>query len=349
VSERQLAWVIDLNKCLGCQACTLACKTHWTTDVGTEHQWWLIVNTLPGQGHPRGWQEMGGGYRDGEPLPGRLPKREEWGQAWDFNYQEVLEGGKGQQVHLLPFNPDGSHPSWGPNWEEDLGAGEYPNAYFFYLPHLCHHCSRPSCLDACPRDAIYKRPQDGLVLIDEERCNGCRLCVEACPYKRIYFNPIAEICQKCIGCYPRIEQGVAPACVRQCPGRAVWVGFLDDEEGAVYKLVRKWQVALPLLPHLGTQPNVYYVPPLSPPPIGEDGEAQWGQGRIPMEYLRRLFGPQVDQALATLQAEREKARSGQTSELMRILIAYRFQELLGPFTVNPSQLQRPVGQNPTLT
>jgi len=337
---RQVAFVIDLNKCLGCQTCSIACKTHWTAEEGMEHQWWIIVNTMPGQGTPRGWQEMGGGFKDDRLAPGRIPKREEWGQAWRFNYQEVLEGGMGTQVHLRPMNPDGSEPTWGPNWEEDVGAGQWPNAYFFYLPHLCHHCSRPSCLYACPRDAIYKREEDGLVLIDEERCNGCRLCLEACPYKRIYFNPRLEVAQKCIGCFPRLEQGVAPACVRQCPGRAVWVGFLDDQEGAVHKLVHKWRGAPPLHPEFGTQPNVYYVPPLAPHPIDPQGNFDRSRPRIPTEYLRYLFGPQVDEALATLQRERERARQGHPSELMDILIAYRFQELLGPFTVNPAQIPR---------
>lgn len=78
---------------------------------------------------------------------------------------------------------------WGPNWEEDQGAGEFPNGYFFYLPRLCNHCSNPACLAACPRQAIYKREEDGIVLIDQERCRGYRYCVAACPYKKIYFNP----------------------------------------------------------------------------------------------------------------------------------------------------------------
>ncbi len=338
MTARQLAFVIDLNKCLGCQTCSIACKTHWTDQAGTEHQWWIIVNTMPGEGTPRGWQHMGGGYRDGALVPGRIPRREEWGQAWDFNYGDVFARGMGTAVWLRPFNPDGSSPSWGPNWDEDVGGGEWPNAYFFYLPHLCHHCTRPACLDACPRDAIYKREEDGLVLIDEDRCNGCRLCVEACPYKRIYFNPVTETCQKCIGCFPRIEKGVAPACVRQCPGRCIWVGFLEDEEGPVFKLVRKWKVALPLRPDLGTEPNVYYVPPLAPAPVDSDGEVQWEGSRIPVEYLRHLFGPDVERALAVIAEERQKARLGQRSELMDILIAYRFEELLGPFTKRPSQV-----------
>jgi len=164
----------------------------------------------------------------------------------------------------------------------------------------------------------------------------------ACPYKEIFRNPITLHAEKCHACLPRLEQGVAPACVRQCPGRCIWVGFLDDEEGAVYQLVRKWRVALPLRPDFGTEPNVYYVPPLAPPPFKEDGTPDWEGSRIPREYLRQLFGPEVDRALSTLRAEMEKRRRRprEESELMDILIAYRFQELLGPFTNDPAEVRR---------
>jgi len=296
--------------------------------------WWMTVNTMPGEGTPKGWERMGGGYKNGQLQLGHLPTEEEFGGGWDYNWDEILRGGKGREA---VFTKVKGSPIWGPNWDEDEGGGEWPNAYFFYLPRLCNHCSRPSCLEACPHGAIFKREEDGLVLRDESLCHGEQLCARACPYKKIYFNQVRGISQHCIGCFPRIEQGVAPACVRQCPGRAVWVGFLDDEEGAVYKLVRKWQVALPLHPEFGTHPNVYYVPPLAPPPFDEDGAPRWDGHRIPLDYLRQLFGPQVEEALATLKAELEKRRQRpkEPSELMDILISFRFQELLGPFAKDP--------------
>jgi Fe-S-cluster-containing dehydrogenase component len=102
---------------------------------------------------------------------------------------------------------------------------------------------------------MYKRPEDGIVLRDEGRCRGYQFCLEACPYKKIFFNHVRNVSQQCIMCFPRVEQSVAPACVRQCPGRAVWFGMLDDEEGPVAKLVHQWQVALPLHPEFG-RPNV---------------------------------------------------------------------------------------------
>jgi len=332
---RQIAWVFDLNKCIGCQTCSVACKVLWTDEEGMDHMWWMTVNTMPGRGTPRDWEQMGGGYRDGRLQLGHLPTEEEFGGGWDYNWDEMLRGGKGRQAQFTKVK---GSPSWGPNWDEDEGGGQWPNAYFFYLPRLCNHCTRPACLEACPHGAIFKREEDGLVLRDEDLCHGEQMCARACPYKKIYFNKVRGISQHCIGCFPRLEQGVAPACVRQCPGRAVWVGFLDDQEGAVYKLVHKWRVALPLHPEFGTQPNVYYVPPLSPAPFKEDGDVDESRSRIPLEYLQSLFGPEVERALATLREELEKKRRGQESELMDILIMRRWQEALGPFTRNPTEI-----------
>ena len=95
--------------------------------------------------------------------------------------------------------------------------------------------------------------------------------MEACPYKKIYFNEIQKVSQKCIFCFPRVEKGVAPACARQCPGRLRYVGYLDDEKGPIHKLVKQWKVALPLHAEFGTEPNVYYVPPLSPTGLAGNG------------------------------------------------------------------------------
>jgi len=334
-ADRQVAWVFDLNKCIGCQTCSVACKSLWAQDEGMEYQWWCSVNTLPGRGHPRDWETMGGGYKDGVPQPGRLPTREEWGGGWDFNYDEVLFSGKGRSVHL---QPKGEPPAWGPNWDEDQGAGEFPNAYYFYMPRLCNHCTKPVCAEVCPSSAIYKRPEDGVVLIDETRCSGAQRCIEACPYKKIALNIARNVSQSCIGCFPRLEQGVAPACVRQCPGRAVWFGFLDDAEGPVHRLVNEWQVALPLHAEYGTVPNVFYVPPLGAARLNPDGSLDETAPRIPAEYLRGLFGPGVDQALETLKAEMATMRDGGTSELMDTLIAYVWKEMFRPFDRDPADI-----------
>ena len=148
------------------------------------------MNTQPGRGTPRDWEQMGGGFRDGQPRsPSRMPTRKDFGDAWEFNHEEVFFGGKGAEAHL---QVKGEQPEWGPNWDEDQGGGEYPNAYYFYLPRICNHCTHPACLEACPRKAIEKREEDGIVLINEDRCRGYRFCMEACPYKKIYFNHVAE-------------------------------------------------------------------------------------------------------------------------------------------------------------
>jgi DMSO reductase family type II enzyme iron-sulfur subunit len=331
-SDRQVAMVFDLNKCVGCQTCSVACKVLWTRDEGMEYQWWCTANTQPGRGHPKDYETMGGGYRDGVPFPGTRPTREEWGGGWEFNYDEVFYSGKGPSVFLKPL---GEAPTWGPNWDEDQGGGEYPNSFFFYLPRLCNHCTRPVCIEACPRNAMYKRKEDGIVLRDETRCRGYQFCLEACPY----YNYVKKISQQCIFCYPRIEKGVAPACARQCPGRMVFVGYLDDKSGPIHKLVNEWQVALPLHPEYGTIPNIFYIPPLAPYRLNDDGSIDESTPRIPTEYLERLFGPRVGKALDTLKAEMAKTRSKEKSELMDMLIVYKWRELFKPFDRDPAEIQ----------
>jgi len=328
--------VFDLNKCLGCHTCSIACKTQWTGDEGMENMWWTVVNSLPGKGTPKDWEQMGGGFdAEGNAKPSRLPGREEFGEAWKFNHKEVFEGGKGSSVHLKPD----SKPSWGPNWDEDEGAGRYPNSYYFYLPRICNHCTHPACLEACPRSAIVKREKDGIVLINEKKCKGYRFCMSACPYKRIYFNPLKDSSQKCIFCFPRVEKGVAPACARQCPGRMRFVGYLDDEDGPVHKLVHEYGVALPLHAEYGTDPNVFYVPPLSPPRLDEEGRIVDAEPRIPAEYLRSLFGERVDGVLAKLREEIAKKQRGQRSELMDTLIVYSWPKDIFPdLTQDPANL-----------
>ncbi len=335
-TQRQLAMVLDLNKCIGCQTCTIACKRLWTRDEGMEAMWWNTVNTRPGEGTPRGWEGMGGGFQDGQARPGKLPTRQDFGEAWEFNHEEVLFGGKGSETHL---RPKGKEPRWGPNWDEDQGGGDYPNSYFFYLPRICNHCTHPACLEACPRKAIEKRDEDGIVLINEDRCRGYRFCMEACPYKKIYFNHAEKISQKCIFCFPRVEKGVANACARQCPGRVRFVGYRDDQDAPIWKLVDKWKVAIPLHPEYGTEPNVFYVPPLAPPRYDENGELDGTKPRIPDEYLISLFGPEVMGALAVLRGEMEKKRAGQPSELMDLLIAHRWSEMFGGFDRDPATIE----------
>ena len=340
-SKRQVAMVFDLNKCMGCQSCSVACKQLWTRGEGEEQQWWCSVNTQPGRGVPRDWEQMGGGYRDGKLVLGSKPTLEEFGGGWRFNKQEVFFGGKGPAAPLRPRTAEGTPPTWGPNWDEDQGAGEFPNSYYFYLPRICNHCTHPACVEACPSGAMYKRRADGLVLRDEDRCQGSQDCMRACPYKKIYFNHVRGVAQHCNLCFPRLEEGVAPVCARNCPGRLAFVGYLDDEDGPIHKLVNVWRVALPLHAEYGTEPNVFYVPPLSPYRLNEDRSIDTGNMRIPLEYLESLFGPDVGRALETLRSEIHAVRAGGRSELLDTLIVYAWKSLFGPFTREPATVTPP--------
>ena len=318
---KQVSMVIDLNKCIGCQACTAACKSLWTDEEGQESMLWNNVETKPGRGYPLNWEEKGArsGWKDGELQYGGLHPDSSFGGEVPLNHQEVYFEGTAER--LKQTEP----MEYGPNWDEDTSSGDYPNNYHFYMPRLCNHCTKPACLEACPVRAIYKREEDGIVLVDPDKCQGTRLCNQACPYDKVYFNYVKNISQKCIFCFPRVEQGVAPACARQCPGRLRFVGFLEDD-GPISKLVYEWKVALPLHPEFGTEPNVFYVPPILPPSFDEDGRFS-DEPRIPMDYLRYLFGPEVDQALITLMEEMENKKAGKPSELMDLLIARDWKSL----------------------
>ena len=219
----QVAMVMDLNKCIGCQTCTTACKSLWTDEPGQEYMLWNNVETKPGPGYPRYWEEGGGGYDAAGNLKrdGLMPAKEDHGEEIPLNHDEVYF--KGVEVRLQQEKPMGK----GANWDEDTSSGDYPNNYHFYVPRMCNHCTKPSCLEACPVRAIYKREEDGVVLIDQDKCQGIRECNKACPYDKIYFNYVTGKSQKCIFCFPRLEEGVAPACARQCPGRLRFVGYLE--------------------------------------------------------------------------------------------------------------------------
>jgi nitrate reductase beta subunit len=95
-----------------------------------------------------------------------------------------------------------------------------------YLPRLCEHCLNPACVASCPSGSIYKREDDGIVLIDQDKCRGWRMCVSGCPYKKIYYNWQTGKAEKCIFCYPRIEAGQPTVCSETCVGRIRYLGVL---------------------------------------------------------------------------------------------------------------------------
>ena len=338
---------MDLNKCIGCQTCTVACKTQWTNRNGREYMYWNNVETYPGTGYPKNWMELGGGFdAAGDLQDGVIPNLEaDYGVPWDYNYEALsTENVNAKEANLRPH----VEPEWGPNWDEDEGAGAFPqDNYFFYLPRICNHCTNPGCLSACPRDAIFKRDQDGVVLVDLDRCQGYRYCIAGCPYKKIYFNPKISKSEKCILCFPRVEQGLPPACAQQCVGRIRFVGFLDDEESQVYKLVHKYKVALGLRGDYGTQPNVYYIPPTeSPAKFDADGKIIEGSTRVPMEEMEKLFGAEVHDAVKTLKSEKAKRAETGESELMDLLIAYQHHDMFRLDNNYYAEVARAAGHNP---
>lgn len=280
--QRQFAAVFDINKCIACQTCTVACKNAWTSGRGQEYMFWNNVETKPYGFYPTGWDVnvlklLGPQSWDGQtytgktlveaappdrPAVGYIPEDEDWAHpnlGEDETYG-LIEGG----MHLtLP------HPIWS-----------------FYLQRVCNHCTYPACLASCPRKAIYKRPEDGIVLIDQERCRGYRDCLRSCPFKKVMYNAVTRVSEKCIACFPRIEQGYQPYCTTTCIGKIRINGWIRtpeqaDPESPVDFLVHVRQVALPLYPQFGLGVNIYYVPPIHVPPA----------------YLGQMFGPGVEQAI----------------------------------------------------
>ena len=117
--------------------------------------------------------------------------------------------------------------------EKEIYAG-FENSFMMYLPRLCEHCLNPSCVAACPSGAIYKREEDGIVLIDQNRCRGWRQCVSACPYKKIYFNWETRKSEKCILCYPKTENGEPTICSESCVGRIRYIGIMLYDADRIY-------------------------------------------------------------------------------------------------------------------
>jgi DMSO reductase family type II enzyme iron-sulfur subunit len=334
--DRQVRMLFDLNKCIGCHTCTMACKTMWTDrNEGQMYMYWNNVETQPGKGYPKNWQQEGAlsgwnGCDDAAKVQWSPLKRIEsdYGAPWAYNYSDVLRTGGGSPSGsvVVPFPEPAGTDAYASNWDEDVGEGEMPNNYYFYLPRICNHCSKPACVPSCPRQSVYKRKEDGIVLIDQERCRGYRFCVQGCPYKKIYFNPVTKKSEKCIFCYPRIEQGQANFCVAQCVGRIRWVAYADNADANLNKLVEVHRVALRLHPEFGTEPNTFYIPPLSPP--GYYGGQLGTQRRIPTSVLAKMFGDDCSQTLAEREARVDEildklqwAKSNPGSDLARILIA----------------------------
>ena len=179
-----------------------------------------------------------------------LPEIDDYYEPFDFDYDHLKSA---PELEAFPTARPRSKITGermekiekGPNWEEILGGefskrsedynfdgvqkqiyGEYENTFMMYLPRLCEHCLNPTCVASCPSGAIYKREEDGIVLIDQEKCRGWRMCVSGCPYKKIYYNWSTGKSEKCTLCYPRIESGNPTVCSETCVGRIRYIGVM---------------------------------------------------------------------------------------------------------------------------
>jgi nitrate reductase beta subunit len=270
----QMAMVMNLDKCIGCHTCSVTCKQAWTNRSGTEYVWFNNVETRPGQGYPRRYQDQDrwqGGWtlnRRGRlrlKAGGRfkklatifanpvLPNIRDYYEPWTYDYEHLTSAPLGddfpvaQPKSLLTGKP--TKIAWSANWDDDLAgapehgdldpivermrakaeervAFEYERSFMFFLPRICEHCLNPSCVASCPSGAMYKREEDGIVLVDQDRCRGWRMCVTGCPYKKVYFNHRTGKAEKCHFCYPRVEVGLPTVCSETCVGRLRYIGLI---------------------------------------------------------------------------------------------------------------------------
>ncbi|MFY9805953.1 MAG: nitrate reductase subunit beta [Pseudonocardiaceae bacterium] len=273
----QLAMVMNLDKCIGCHTCSVTCKQAWTNRSGVEYAWFNNVETRPGQGYPRQYQDQQrwkGGWtltkrgrltlRSGSRLKRLLnifanpdlPEVADYYEPWTYDYDNLLSA---PQMDTTPvarpislITGEDTAITWGANWDDDLGGGpeqigrdpvlakvsdkvklEFQQTFMFYLPRICEHCLNPSCAASCPSGAIYKRSEDGIVLVDQDKCRGWRQCVTGCPYKKIYFNHKTGKAEKCTFCYPRVEVGIPTVCAETCVGRLRYIGVVFYDADAV--------------------------------------------------------------------------------------------------------------------
>lgn len=266
----QIGMVLNLDKCIGCHTCSVTCKNVWTNRPGTEYIWFNNVESKPGVGYPKSWedqQKWTGGWelhngklrlRRGSKLGllsgifanSKLPQIDDYYEPFTFDYQNLQKAPRmktcvtAQPISYLTgkkmkkINNSAA-------WDDNLGGvdiktvndvnlkdvvrdiyAQYKNTFLFYLPRLCEHCLNPACVASCPSGSIYKREEDGIVLVDQNKCKGWRMCMSGCPYKKVYYNWSTGKAEKCVFCYPRVESGMPTVCSETCVGRIRYMGVM---------------------------------------------------------------------------------------------------------------------------
>ena len=266
----QVAMVMNLDKCIGCHTCSVTCKQTWTNRDGTEYVWFNNVETKPGIGYPKRYEDQDrwhGGWvldRRGKlklRSGGRvkrllslfanpdLPSIDDYYEPITYDYDTLLTAPAAPNPPVIrpksALTGEDTAITWGANWEDDLGGApehapgdpnlrgitdkvrfSFEQTFMFHLPRICEHCLNPACVSACPSGAMYKREEDGIVLVDQDRCRGWRMCVSACPYKKVYLNHHTGKAEKCTFCFPRIENGQPTVCAETCVGRLRYLGLV---------------------------------------------------------------------------------------------------------------------------
>ncbi len=271
----QIGMVMNLDKCIGCHTCSVTCKQTWTNRQGVEYVWFNNVETRPGIGYPRTYEDQEqwqGGWtlkRNGKlrlKSGGRLsrlskifsnpklPGLDDYYEPWTYDYDNLISSPTTDTVPVARpkslITGKNMKIEWSANWDDDLGGTyktgqddpmlkgiedsvkfEFERSFMFYLPRICEHCLNPSCVASCPSGAMYKRSEDGIVLVDGDKCRGWRMCVTGCPYKKVYFNHRSGKAEKCTLCFPRLEVGQPTVCAETCVGRLRYIGlFLYDAD-----------------------------------------------------------------------------------------------------------------------
>ncbi|AGT32147.1 nitrate reductase [Geobacillus genomosp. 3] len=267
--KAQVGMVMNLDKCIGCHTCSVTCKNTWTNRPGAEYMYFNNVETKPGIGYPKQWEDQEkyrGGWelKNGElrlksgPKATRLvnlfynpyqPTIDDYYEPWNYDYETLTNSPQKQYQPVArpksSITGEWMELSWGPNWEDDLAGAhvtglrdpnvvkmeesiqaEFEDVFMMYLPRICEHCLNPSCVSSCPSGAMYKRDEDGIVLVDQNACRAWRYCVTSCPYKKVYFNWQTNKAEKCTLCFPRIEAGLPTICSETCVGRIRYIGVM---------------------------------------------------------------------------------------------------------------------------